>query len=95
MSPPKADDWKRPFVETSTSDEVVWEKGEKKVVVEFMEADESVGEVQIGFGEGVKRGDLVGELVSLKGEVAGMTGRGKNFTDLGWILCFWGCSVGY
>ena len=51
-------------METATSEEVVWEKGEKKVVMEFMEADESVGEVQIGFGEGVERGDLVGELVS-------------------------------
>ena len=51
-------------METPTSKDVVWEKGEKKVVVEFMEADESVGEVQIGFGDGVKRGDWIAELVS-------------------------------
>ncbi|CED82231.1 cytoplasm protein [Phaffia rhodozyma] len=54
-------DWKRPFLETSTKEPVEWSSEEKEEVVEFLEADESVGEVQIGF-EGVKRENLIDNL---------------------------------
>jgi Zn-dependent M16 (insulinase) family peptidase len=55
--------WKRPFVESSSRERVDWGKegSERKEVVEFMEKDESMGEVQIAFGgKGVSRDDFVG-----------------------------------
>jgi hypothetical protein len=59
-------DWKRPFIETSSNTEAKWEQRETKKVVKFMEADESVGEVQISFGESVKRDDWV-EVLAVDG----------------------------
>lgn len=62
--PPKA--WKRPFVETSSRERVDWGKdgSERKEVVEFMEKDESIGEVMIAFGgQGVSRDDWIGCMV--------------------------------
>lgn len=61
--PSRTSDWKRPFLETSTGKGVTWPEGDRTEVVEFMESDESMGEVQIGFGNGVQRTDWVGCLV--------------------------------
>lgn len=60
--PPKAGEWKRPFVETTTKDRVIWPAGSRKEVVRFIESDESVGEIQIGLGDSVARDDWLGTL---------------------------------
>lgn len=48
----QAPNWKRPFVETTTSDPITIKESQQKVV-EFMEEDESMGDVGINwFGPG-------------------------------------------
>jgi Zn-dependent M16 (insulinase) family peptidase len=57
--PARTEGWKRPFLETTTGEGVKWPKGDRVEVVEFMESDESVGEVQVAFGDGVARTNWV------------------------------------
>lgn len=57
--------WKRPFLETTSSPGPVIKKSRKEVV-EFMDKDESAGEVQLVW-KGTKTGDGLTELVSTRG----------------------------